>query len=356
MQSFLTPTSGICAQRRSCAECVRAVPNDSTPCGWCASVSLHLNNSDRDEAAFARTGLCLAHAGRAAPAPFICPHATRRWIGAGDLWHACPDAAPADRPGAVWERVWTADGGLKVGEAFDAGLAAPVLQKYLLPLAQRRWSSARELASKRVLVPGCGRGYEVGVLAAAGFGHAEGWDVSATAAAAARLHAEAEAKEHTRAGEVFFRTRDFLEDRDLAAAEGPFDVILDYTFFAVLAPSQRARWAERVASLLAAGGELWTLIFPIYDETRRLEHDGSDDDDAAHESALLQRGGPPFSMSMRLLRSVLAPVGLVPIELRMLDAGEAHAGRSGSAGGTGASTALGRWVVAGDGRQQRDEL
>ena len=360
--SFLAPSGSICSQRHSCAACVSAVPAGSMPCGWCANAELRLD----DTSAGAPAGQCHAHTGRAEPAAFVCPRATRRWVGAGDPWHACPDAAAFEQPRAVWERVWSAGpAGLQVGEAFDAGRAAPVLDRYLLPLARQRWPAPRRA---RALVPGCGRGYEAGLLAAA-FGEVEGWDVSRTAIAAAQAHAHTQdqaarggsGSSSAGRGRVRFRARDFFDERTpvaagraVAAQRHPqrFDLVLDYTFLAVLPPSRRLLWAERVASLLQPGGELWTLIFPIFGATQQQQQQqqqradqGQEElhaDDDTHERELLRRGGPPFSMSMQLVRSVLAPVGLVPVELRMLGPGEAHLGRDG-AGGAGASTALGRW-------------
>lgn len=50
----------------------------------------------------------------------------------------------------------------------------------------------------------------------------------------------------------------------------------------------RSRWASQMRKLLAPGGELLTCVFPIGDRP----------------------GGPPFAMSVPLVRDLLTPVGL----------------------------------------------
>ena len=66
-----------------------------------------------------------------------------------------------------------------------------------------------------------------------------------------------------------------------------YDLIWDCTFLCALEPAARGRWAEQMRALLAPGGELLTAVFPI----------GERD------------GGPPFAMSVPLVRSLLEPVG-----------------------------------------------
>ena len=66
-----------------------------------------------------------------------------------------------------------------------------------------------------------------------------------------------------------------------------FDFIWDCTFLCALDPAVRERWAEQMRNLLADDGELLTCVFPI----------------GARE------GGPPFAMSVDLVRSLLEPVG-----------------------------------------------
>ena len=163
-----------------------------------------------------------------------------------------------------------------------------------------------------------------------------------------------------------FECRNFFSPRESGGSRAEkYDLILDYTFLCTLPPTLRARWAARVASLLREdgdGGELVTLIFPIFDlglgsglagtstTTSALPlggiHSGDTDGGGPeHERELLRRGGPPFAMSPQLVRRLLAVHGIVPVELRKLNSSEAHAGRGGAAGDA-AGTVLGRWRFA----------
>ena len=117
-----------------------------------------------------------------ASAPFVCP--LTRWISSGDPWHACDDGNGLDSGSAgggggddgvdpaqkLWDAIWSAGGGLRVGEAFDEGHGAPIVSALV---RERSFFNG----SSRALVPGCGRGYEALQLARA-FGTVEGWDVS----------------------------------------------------------------------------------------------------------------------------------------------------------------------------------
>ena len=77
-----------------------------------------------------------------------------------------------------WEGMWSKDGGLKQGQAFDASGPLPFIDKLfehkLVPEGQG-------------LVPGCGRGYAVQAFARDGR-HVIGLDISKTATAAAKEH------------------------------------------------------------------------------------------------------------------------------------------------------------------------
>ncbi len=50
---------------------------------------------------------------------------------------------------------------------------------------------------------------------------------------------------------------------DEALVEGPFDLVWDYTFLCALEPSERRRWASRMAELVRPGGALAVLLFPV---------------------------------------------------------------------------------------------
>jgi methyl halide transferase len=90
---------------------------------------------------------------------------------------------------------------------------------------------------KTALVPGCGRGYDVLLLASFGF-DAHGLDASATAVSEARRNAEkADGLEvykqrGERPGSVAWVESDFFAEQwphDLGVQDGKFDLIFDYT-------------------------------------------------------------------------------------------------------------------------------
>jgi hypothetical protein len=71
------------------------------------------------------------------------------------------------------EKFWS--GGLKPGEAFDAGSTPPALVELL------EAGDSIDAAGKRAFVPGCGRGYDLLALLAAGCAEAVGLDLAPSA-------------------------------------------------------------------------------------------------------------------------------------------------------------------------------
>ena len=156
-----------------------------------------------------------------------------------------------------------------------------------------------------ILAPGVGSGRDavelakcfcVGGDAGAAAPFVEGLDLAPTALARAEalVAADPEAAALARAGALRFTQGDFF----LRPATRPrFGVVFDYTFLSALPPGEaHARWAEACARLLAPGGEVVCIIFPV--------------DDFA--------GGPPFAMRPESARELLLPLGfrektLVPL-------------------------------------------
>jgi SAM-dependent methyltransferase len=137
---------------------------------------------------------------------------------------------------------------------WDAGASAPALAQLLAT-----WPVAGELPpGGTALVSGCGAGHDVFTLAKAGY-LACGVDIAeGTAPRFAELRRQF-AVEETRA-------RLQITDFFTAAAEslgGPFDLIWDYTFYCAIEPKLRAAWSAQMARLLAPGGRLAMLIFPV---------------------------------------------------------------------------------------------
>lgn len=100
----------------------------------------------------------------------------------------------------------------------------------------------------RVLIPGCGSGYEVRSFAAAGW---EVWAIDFAPAAVARARG------------VLGPLGDRVQIGDFFAAPlpGPFDVVYERTFLCSLSPARWPEYAERVAALLRPGGRLAGVFF-----------------------------------------------------------------------------------------------
>jgi SAM-dependent methyltransferase len=139
---------------------------------------------------------------------------------------------------------------------WDAGGVPRQLKEYL-----------RERPPGRVLVPGCGTGYEVRLFAEHGH-DVLAIDFSDEAVAAARR------KLGLQVGKADF----------FALDEGQFDVVYERAFLCALPRPRWADWARRMAELVRPGGEL-VGFFYIDDNLR----------------------GPPFGTSKQGLNELLGP-------------------------------------------------
>ncbi len=142
------------------------------------------------------------------------------------------------------------------------------------------WEETAKTKKCRILVPGCGRGYDVVNAAKANF-DALGVDISETAVKAAEAFRDSQG---ALSGQAVFSTTDFF----LLQEPTGFDLIFDYTFLCAIDPSSREAWAKTMKRLLKPGGELVTLIYPI----------GKQDP-----------SGPPYPMTTELVRGLLEPQG-----------------------------------------------
>ena len=151
---------------------------------------------------------------------------------------------------------------------WDAGRVPPRLAQWL----------ASRPTGQRVLVPGCGSGYEVKLFAEHG-DDVIGIDFSDAALAAAR---------HT-----LGKLADRVSKADFFAFRAPpFDVVYERTFMCAWPPRERRRWAEHVAELVRADGLLVGFFF-LADKER----------------------GPPFGTAAPELHALLdAPFALVEDE------------------------------------------
>jgi hypothetical protein len=169
----------------------------------------------------------------------------------------------------TWQQAW------REGRTpWDAGQACPSL----VDLVENE-----ELAAGRALVPGAGSGYDVLALASPDR-HAVGLDLADGARERFETLRDDQNVPKEWAEVVVADFFDWQPDR-------PFDVIWDYTFLCAIEPEMRLRWAERIDDLLAPGGELVTLIFPVGDPPEELAADD----------------GPPYPMSPGLVGDLLEP-------------------------------------------------
>lgn len=143
---------------------------------------------------------------------------------------------------------------------WDAGGVPAALRAFL----------AREPAGRRVLVPGCGSGYEVRAFAAAGH------DVLAIDFSAAAVEA---------ARRVLPELGHLVVHGDFFAQPlGLFDLVYERAFLCALPRAHWQRWAARIAEVVRPGGRLAGFFFRS-DEKR----------------------GPPFGLGEGELEGLLAP-------------------------------------------------
>ncbi|KAK5020050.1 hypothetical protein LTR60_000885 [Cryomyces antarcticus] len=131
---------------------------------------------------------------------------------------------------------------------------------------------------KRALVPGCGKGYDVLLLASWGY-DAYGVESSRNAVKACEEYAARSGGDYpvvdkeVGKGKAKFLFGDFFEDGWFEGVEKEdgedtpvFELIYDYTFLSALPPDLRPAWALRLSQLLSpsASSNLICLEFPTY--------------------------------------------------------------------------------------------
>ena len=136
-----------------------------------------------------------------------------------------------------------------------------------VPTALSEWFEGRK-GPGRVLIPGCGTGYEVRAFAERGY-DVLAIDFSDAAIDAARRELGKLAR--------LVRKEDFF-----SLQERPFDVLYERAFLCALPRSLWTDWARRTAELVCAGGELAGLFY--FDDNER---------------------GPPFGIAPSQLNSLL---------------------------------------------------
>ncbi|TKA63260.1 hypothetical protein B0A49_09165 [Cryomyces minteri] len=178
---------------------------------------------------------------------------------------------------SAWSQLWDQGD----SDLWDRGCPSPSL----VDLIEQRRDMFDPIAAdgrrKTALVPGCGRGYGVVLLALHGF-DAYGLEISSAAVAAAQEYTSSEFKNPSATyfsnqndkkvsvyqqgrGDGRFFKADFF-DNEWAGRAAPiqFDLVYDYTFFCALPPTMRKGWGARISDVLYPGGLLVCLEFPLY--------------------------------------------------------------------------------------------
>ena len=157
-----------------------------------------------------------------------------------------------------WQEAW------KAGVTpWDAGASPPALRSLL---------DRGAVPAGRILVPGCGTGYDLATLARADR-EVVGIDLSEDARTAFL------AAHPNLPGSVDYEVTNFFS---YAPTQG-FDFVWDYTFFCALDPDQRSSWSETMKRLVEPGGLLATLLFPF-------------------EDPISSKEGPPWPINTDLVR------------------------------------------------------
>lgn len=109
----------------------------------------------------------------------------------------------------------------------------------------------------RVLVPGCGLGHDVRLLAAHGC-DALGVDLSSTALGKAETFPKPDG------GSVSYQLSDFL-DPENNLPDAHFDYVFEHTCFCAIDPSRRIDYLRAVCRVLKPGGHLLAILFTHLD-------------------------------------------------------------------------------------------
>ncbi|ORX35181.1 S-adenosyl-L-methionine-dependent methyltransferase [Kockovaella imperatae] len=173
-----------------------------------------------------------------------------------------------------WEEKW-ANGRTH----WDQGLAHPSLVALLKSDEGRKLVPTQGVA----VIPACGRGYDVHLLATHGL-RAIGVEISPTGAEAARKWLREQADglgQYDIVDADFFK---WAEDSSSPKA----NVLLDYTFLCALDPHDRPKWktAMSAAASPATEATLITIMFPLNSNRGPTE-------------------GPPFALSLDLYHELL---------------------------------------------------
>ncbi|OIQ15803.1 MAG: SAM-dependent methyltransferase [Flavobacterium sp. MedPE-SWcel] len=129
---------------------------------------------------------------------------------------------------------------------WDAGTITLPIKTYIDQLTNK---------SSKILVPGAGNGHEFEYLIQKGFNNSYVLDIAPTPLENIKKRLPELSNEHLLYG-------DFFEHKS------QYDLIIEQTFFCALPPTLRAKYIQKMHSLLATGGKLAGLLFqfPLTEE------------------------------------------------------------------------------------------
>lgn len=143
-----------------------------------------------------------------------------------------------------WDTRW------QTGEThWDLGTVSPPIKEYIDHLTNK---------DLKILIPGCGSGYEGEYLVEQGFNHVTIVDISPTAVLEMKSRLTPEVNQHLN-----------VVEGDFFAIEEQYDLVLEQTFFCALEPSMRKDYVKKMSEIIKPGGKLVGVLF-----NREFEKEG----------------------------------------------------------------------------------
>jgi len=155
-----------------------------------------------------------------------------------------------------WENRW-----MNKNIGWDIGVVSPPIKCYIDQVSDK---------SLRILIPGCGNGYEAEYLFNEGFENVFIVEISESAIVSFKARCPYFPVEH-------------IIHSDFFQIKGQYDLIIEQTFFCALDPIYRNNYVEQMTILLKPGGKLIGLLFNNYFS-----------------------GGPPFGGDIELYESIFS--------------------------------------------------
>lgn len=126
---------------------------------------------------------------------------------------------------------------------WDAARPTPILEQYILQLRSNDLS---------VLIPGCGRAWEADVLLEKGIFNLTLADISEAPFVDVRKRLKEKKMPEP---QIFIG--------DFFSLEGPFDLVLEQTFFCALSPENRRNYVRKMHEIIKPGGKLAGVVFSV---------------------------------------------------------------------------------------------